>query len=93
MEEILRELYKVILDRIEKKPQGSYTVELINKGLPFVARKFGEEAIEVIVSAIAEPRERFVSEVADMFYHLLVLMALRNVSPDDIVYELKRRKR
>jgi len=90
---VINELYNVILDRIEKKPPNSYTAELASKGIPFVARKFGEEALEVIVAALTESRERFVNEVADMMYHLLVLMALKNVTPSDIASELKRRRR
>jgi phosphoribosyl-ATP pyrophosphohydrolase len=90
---VINELYNVILDRIEKKPPNSYTAELVSKGIPFVARKFGEEALEVIVAALTESRERFVNEVADMMYHLLVLMALKNVTPGDIASELKRRRR
>jgi phosphoribosyl-ATP pyrophosphohydrolase len=91
--EIINELYNTILDRIEKKPPNSYTAELASKGIPFVARKFGEEAVEVIVASLSESRERFIYEVTDLLYHLLVLMALEKVSPDDIAKELERRRR
>lgn len=93
LESILAELYNVIIDRIEKKPEGSYTAQLATKGLNYVAQKFGEEAIEVVIAALTESKDRFVSEVADLLYHLLVLMALRNATLDDIRDELKKRRR
>lgn len=93
LENILAELYKIVIDRIEKKPEGSYTAQLATKGLNYAAQKFGEEAIEVVIAALAESKERFVNEVADLLYHLLVLMALKNVTLEDIVNELKKRRR
>ncbi|MEM0067883.1 MAG: phosphoribosyl-ATP diphosphatase [Saccharolobus sp.] len=93
MSNIIDELYRVILNRIEKKPDGSYTVEIINKGKGYVARKVGEEAVEVIVASLSEGRERFISETADLIYHLLVLMALEGVTPNDIYKELERRRK
>ncbi|MEM0370959.1 MAG: phosphoribosyl-ATP diphosphatase, partial [Ignisphaera sp.] len=77
----------------EKKPTNSYTVQLVSKGIEYVARKFGEESIEVIVAALTESRERFISEVADLLYHLLVLMVLKNITPEDIAKELLRRRK
>ncbi|AKA73939.1 phosphoribosyl-ATP diphosphatase [Saccharolobus solfataricus] len=91
--EIVDELYKIILDRIEKRPTGSYTAEIVNKGKPYVARKVGEESVETIVASLAENKERFISEVADLIYHLLVLMALEGVTPEDIYRELERRRK
>lgn len=93
LDEVLNNLYKVILNRIERMPEGSYTVQLVRKGLSYVVKKFGEESVEVIIAALSESRERFVSEVADLLYHLLVLMALKNVSPNDVAEELIRRRR
>lgn len=93
MEAFLNELYKIIVDRIEQRPEGSYTAYLVGRGLNYVVQKFGEEAIEVAIAALTETRERFISEVADLLYHLLVLMAIKNVSPADVVDELKRRRR
>ncbi|MEM1683260.1 MAG: phosphoribosyl-ATP diphosphatase [Ignisphaera sp.] len=93
MDLVLAELYSIIVDRIEKKPTNSYTVQLVSKGIEYVARKFGEESIEVIVAALTESRERFISEVADLLYHLLVLMVLKNITPEDIAKELLRRRK
>jgi len=91
MASVIDELYSVILDRIARRPPNSYTVSLIEKGREYIARKVGEEAIETIIASLTESRDRFVSEVADLIYHLLVLMAINNVSPDDIYRELRRR--
>ncbi|WP_338600541.1 phosphoribosyl-ATP diphosphatase [Sulfolobus tengchongensis] len=90
---IIDDLYKIIIDRIDKKPAGSYTVEIVNKGKAYVARKVGEESVEVIVASLSEGRERFISEVADLLYHLLVLMAIEGVTPEDIYKELERRRK
>ncbi|BDB97362.1 phosphoribosyl-ATP diphosphatase [Saccharolobus caldissimus] len=91
--EIISEIYSIILDRINRRPQGSYTAEIVNKGKGYVARKVGEESVEVIVASLTEGKERFISEVADLIYHLLVLMALEGVTPEDIYKELERRRK
>jgi len=85
------QLYNIIIDRINKRPQGSYTAQLIERGRGYIARKVGEEAVEVIVSSLAESKERFVEEVADLLYHLLVLMAINGVNINDVCDELRRR--
>jgi|UniRef100_A0A7J2U5T6 phosphoribosyl-ATP pyrophosphohydrolase len=89
--EVLLQLYNIIIDRINKRPQGSYTAQLIERGRGYIARKVGEEAVEVIVSSLAESKERFVEEVADLLYHLLVLMAVNGVNINDVCDELRRR--
>ncbi len=85
------QLYNIIIDRINKRPQGSYTAQLIERGRGYIAMKVGEEAVEVIVSSLAESKERFVEEVADLLYHLLVLMAVNGVNINDVCDELRRR--
>ncbi|MDT7875126.1 MAG: phosphoribosyl-ATP diphosphatase [Sulfolobus sp.] len=89
--EVLNQLYEIIIDRIRTKKEGSYTVKLLERGKPYVAQKVGEEASEVIVAALAETKERFISEVADLLYHLLVLMVLEGVRLEDVYEELRRR--
>ncbi|MCY0860304.1 MAG: phosphoribosyl-ATP diphosphatase [Sulfolobaceae archaeon] len=93
MSEIIDELYNVILNRMKEKPSNSYTVELLSKGKGYIARKVGEEAVEVIVASLNEGKERTISEIADLMYHLLVLMAVDGISPQDIYEELRRRRR
>lgn len=91
MASVIDELYGIILDRIRKRPSNSYTASLIDRGREYIARKVGEEAVEAVVASLTESRDRFVSEVADLVYHLLVLMAVNNVTPDDLYRELRRR--
>ncbi len=85
----LEELYSVILDRLERKPEGSYTAALAEKGIDHIARKVGEEAVEVIVAALKE--ERLAEEAADLIYHLLVLLAISGVGLKGMIEELDRR--
>ncbi len=89
----LNELYKTILDRKENPSEGSYTSSLFKKGLPRMAQKVGEEGTEVVVAALAQENERLVEEIADLTYHVLVLMVAKGVSPDDVVAELAKRKK
>ncbi|MDK6028373.1 phosphoribosyl-ATP diphosphatase [Ignisphaera sp. 4213-co] len=89
--ETIEKLYKIILDRLEKKPVGSYTAQLASKGRGYVARKLGEEAVEAIVASLSEDRKRIVEELADLIYHMLVFMAINNVSIDDVCTELEAR--
>lgn len=92
---IIEELYSVIEARLKDKPRGSYTAELAEKGVEFIARKFGEEAVETIVAALSESRERLAEEAVDTLYHLLVLLAVSGVRLDDIknVYLMRRKPR
>ena len=90
---IVRELFGVILDRQERRPHGSYTAELLAAGEFEILKKVGEEAIEVILAAGAEGNKRLVSEIADLGYHLLVLLAARNLDPAVVEAELARRRR
>lgn len=88
--EFLNFLEELILDRKKRKPQDSYTTELFEKGLPQIAKKVGEEAVEVIVSAF-QKQQCTVDESADLLFHLLVFLAEREVSMVEVVEELKRR--
>ncbi|WP_126451201.1 phosphoribosyl-ATP diphosphatase [Sulfodiicoccus acidiphilus] len=93
MSEVLDQLYSTILQRIREKPEGSYTVELWRKGKGYVARKVGEESVEVVVASLSEGKERTVSEIADLLYHMLVLMAMNDISPEEVYAEIRRRMR
>ncbi|MFP3164744.1 MAG: phosphoribosyl-ATP diphosphatase [Acidianus sp.] len=91
MSEVLDKLYEIILQRLKKMPENSYTAELVKKGKGYIARKVGEEAVETIVASLYEGRDRFISEAADLMYHLWVLMAVEGVKPEELYAELKRR--
>jgi len=89
--DIISQLYQVILDRREKRPEGSYTTYLFNKGLDKICKKIGEEAAEVIIAAKNRSREELIYEAADFIYHLLVLLAASEVTPEEVAAELGRR--
>jgi phosphoribosyl-ATP pyrophosphohydrolase len=89
----LNELYATILDRKEHPREGSYTASLFADGLPRMAQKVGEEGTEVVVAALSQENARLVEEIADLAYHVLVLMVAKGVSPQDVAAELEKRKR
>ncbi len=88
---MLNQLEKIILDRKANPTESSYTAELFAKGRPKIAQKVGEEATEVIVAALAQSREEQIGELADLFYHTLVLMADMDISLEDLSAELEKR--
>ncbi len=90
---VLQELFAVIRDRRVNRPSGSYTTRLFDAGEDGILKKVGEEAMEVILAAKDEGDERLVSELADLTYHLLVLLAARGLEPSDVENELARRRR
>ncbi|MBE0466564.1 MAG: bifunctional phosphoribosyl-AMP cyclohydrolase/phosphoribosyl-ATP diphosphatase HisIE [Candidatus Desulforudis sp.] len=90
---VLEVLYAVIQDRKEKRPTGAYTTYLFDKGLDKILKKVGEETTEVIVGAKNNLREEVIHEVADLFYHVLVLLAEKNVHLDDVLQELQSRRK
>ncbi len=73
-------------------PGTSWTAKLLAKGPEKCAEKFGEEAVEAIIEAVKGDREKLTSEAADVLYHLLVMLAARNVTLDDVLAELHRRE-
>ncbi|MEJ2019669.1 MAG: phosphoribosyl-ATP diphosphatase, partial [Maritimibacter sp.] len=70
----------------------SWTAKLLAKGPEKCAEKFGEEAVEAIIEAVKGDRERLTSEAADVLYHLLVMLAARDVALADVLAELERRE-
>jgi phosphoribosyl-ATP pyrophosphohydrolase len=86
-------LYQIICDRRDNPSAGSYTAKLLAAGEDEIVKKVGEEAIEVILAAKAQGDGRLVEEVADLTYHVLVLLASRGLKPEDIRAELERRHR
>ncbi|MGI6649113.1 MAG: phosphoribosyl-AMP cyclohydrolase [Bacillota bacterium] len=90
--QILAELYQVILERRQTRPEGSYTAYLFNKGVDKICKKVGEEAAEVIIAAKNASREELIYESADLIYHLLVLLADSSITPDEVFKELAKRR-
>jgi phosphoribosyl-ATP pyrophosphohydrolase/phosphoribosyl-AMP cyclohydrolase len=93
LEGVLKELYSVVEGRKEQRPEGSYTTYLFNSGLDKILKKVGEEATETIVAAKNADAQRLVSETGDLIYHLLVLLVERGVTLEEILKELKQRRK
>ena len=73
-------------------PESSWTAKLLSKGAEKCAEKFGEEAVEAIIEAVKGDRDKLTSEAADVLYHLLVMLAARDVTLDQVLAELERRE-
>jgi len=84
-------LFDVIEDRKKNPSEKSYTTSLFNDGLPKIAQKVGEEGTEVVVAALAQDDGRIIEEIADLTYHILVLLSARGLTPADVVAELEKR--
>ena len=89
----LDQLMDVLRDRREKRPAGSYSTSLFERGRDAIVQKIGEEAVEVIIAAKGEGRDRTISEIADLVFHVSVLMADEGLEWRDIESELAKRAR
>ncbi len=92
------ELFSIVKEKIASKEQGSYSYELMQKGLERITRKVGEEALEVVIAAFLhekhnseKTREELVGELCDLFYHSLILMASQGIEFEEILQEFARR--
>lgn len=88
----LDRLAATIQARKSADPDSSWTAKLFAKGPEKCAEKFGEEAVEAIIEAVKNDRAKLTSEAADVLYHLLVMLAARDVTLDDVLAELERRE-
>ena len=89
---ILNELAATIASRKGADPESSWTAKLLSKGPEKCAEKFGEEAVEAIIEAVKGDAAALTREAADVLYHLLVMLAARDVSLADVLAELERRQ-
>lgn len=89
----LQRLMTVLRDRHTNRPDGSYSTYLFNEGRDKILKKVGEEATEVVIAGKGDSRERLVSELADLVYHLSVLMVDAQVGWEDVERELEARTR
>ncbi|MGJ0534686.1 phosphoribosyl-ATP diphosphatase [Methylocystis sp.] len=87
----LDDLAALIKSRREDDASTSYTKTLLDAGMPRIAKKFGEEAVETVIAAMEGDRSALVNEAADTLYHLLVLLEARDISLGDVLRELERR--
>ena len=88
----LDRLAALIVTRKGADAETSWTARLLASGPEKCARKFGEEAVEAIIEAVRGDRENLTAEAADVIYHLLVMLAARDVTLADVVAELERRE-
>ena len=89
---VLDRLYGVVLSRRDADPAVSHSARLLSRGTAKVAQKFGEEAVECLIEAVAGNRDALVAESADVLYHLLVLWVAAGVAPEEVWTELRRRE-
>lgn len=87
----LESLYQLLLGRKKDLPEGSYTTYLFQKGIDKILKKVGEESTEVIIAAKADDKAETVYEIADLAYHVMVLMAQQGITVEDIRNELASR--
>ena len=88
----LQRLAHTIVSRKNADPESSWTAKLLAKGPEKCAEKFGEEAIEAIIEAVKGDRAALTTEAADVLYHLLVMLAARDLTLGDVTAELARRE-
>lgn len=93
MDNTLETLYQVVLDRKTHPQEGSYTCYLFDKGLDKILKKVGEECAETIIAAKNDVPVDTVGEISDLIYHLMVMMAEKEIPLEDVLAELDRRAR
>ena len=89
---VLDRLWKVVMDRRTADPALSHSARLLSRGMPKVAQKFGEEAVECVIEAVSGNAHNLVAESADVLYHLLVVWVSAGVHPSQVWAELERRE-
>lgn len=89
--DVLAQLAEVLETRKQAAPDSSYVAKLYHKGLDAILKKIGEEATETVMAAKDGEKDKIVYEVADLWFHTLVLLAQQGLHPDDVLTELARR--
>lgn len=93
MSDVFNELFEVIKSRQQQPQEGSYTCYLFEKGLDKILKKCGEECAEVIIAAKNQDIQELTGEICDLMYHLMVLMAVKEVPMEQVAEELQKRGR
>lgn len=89
--EFLQDLELILIDRKEKMPEKSYTAKLFRKGVNKIAKKLGEEAVELVIEAKDSDEELFINEAADLLFHYMVLLVEKGFTLEDVSKVLKSR--
>lgn len=92
MTDILDRLARTIAEKRAADPQSSWTAQLLAAGPERAAKKFGEEAVEAVIEAVRGDRDRLAAEAADVLYHLLVMLATREIELDEVLKVLEERE-
>jgi len=91
MSEVLTQLAEVLEQRKQESADSSYVASLYAKGLDTILKKIGEEATETVIAAKGGDKEQIIYEMADLWFHSMVLLADQSLHPDDVLQELQRR--
>lgn len=89
---VLDRLFAVVTERRDADPAMSHSARLLSRGVAKVAQKFGEEAVECLIEAVARNHDALVAESADVLYHMIVLWVASGVRPEEVWAELRRRE-
>ncbi len=92
MTDILDRLARTIAERKAADPKTSWSAQLLAAGPEMAAKKFGEEAVEAVIEAVQGNRDRLAAEAADVLYHLLVMLAARDIELDEVLKVLEERE-
>ncbi len=90
---MLDKLYKIIAKRQKELPDNSYVTNLTIQGENRILQKIGEEATEVIIAAKNKNRRKIIAEVADLYFHLLLLLAVKKITLEEVYLELEKRRK
>ncbi len=88
---VSKDLYAIIMDRKANPVDGSYTNYLFDKGIEKIGKKVGEEAIEAIIAASKGDKQGTIEELADLYYHTMVMMVQMGITLEEVEEELKKR--
>ncbi|MBA1443804.1 MAG: phosphoribosyl-ATP diphosphatase [Chromatiales bacterium] len=91
MSDVLEQLAQVLEERKQAEPDSSYVARLYAKGLDSILKKIGEEATETVMAAKDGVPEKIIYEIADLWFHTMVLLAQQGLGPNDVLQELERR--
>lgn len=91
MNDTMKALYDTVISRKTEREEGSYTCYLFDKGIDKILKKVGEECSETIIAAKNGKNEETIGEIADLLYHLTVMMVAEGITMDDVMGELDKR--
>jgi phosphoribosyl-ATP pyrophosphohydrolase len=91
MMSVINDLYQTLLERKGGDPKESYVASLYHKGTAKIAQKVGEEAVETAIEALQGDKEKLKAESADLLFHLMILWADQDITPEDVMQVLQKR--